>query len=184
MTSDDDVSTVLDGIADPAAVVGPDGVLRAVNRPWQAFGEQNGVIPDDTGGLGGSYRTWLDDPDDPDAARAAHGVLSVIDGTTDEFQMVYPCHSDTEQRWFRLVVAPLGHEAPRSVVTVHARLVDRHGEAEYAATEPVAIPVVCAWCRRRERGPDREWRDLDDPTVYAERQVSHGICDGCLEAFV
>ncbi|MEX2627391.1 MAG: hypothetical protein WD225_10950 [Ilumatobacteraceae bacterium] len=185
---DDRWNTALDAIDSPAAALDQHGVVRAVNEAWTRFAVDNGYDVGDAGGecgMGTSYHTWDDDPADAEARQASAGVLDVIEGRADSFQMVYPCHSPAEARWFRLVVAPLDDLAPRPVLTVHVRLDEQHGEAEYHAPSPPRLPVVCAWCGTRERLADGRWREVEPPATDARAgaAVSHGICPACVATF-
>lgn len=185
---DEQWHVTIDAIDSPAAALDHHGVVRVVNEAWKRFALDNGCDVGDVEadcGTGVSYRSWEDDPADAEARQAAAGVLDVIEGRVDSFQMVYPCHSPAEQRWFRLVVAPLGDASPRPVLTVHVRLDEQHGETEYRTASPLGLPVVCAWCSAQERLANGTWRALELPAagVRAGEPVSHGICPDCVAAF-
>ncbi len=174
---------VLDDLPAPAALVDQDGIILAVNTAWLEFGRANGA-PDPGTAVGFSYRDWLDDPD-PDAARAAAGVFSVIDGSAAEFSFTYPCHSPTEQRWFRFLTVPTTAERDAHlVVAVHLPLgpeTDRHLHefAHDALDRPHPELVLCAWCRERSQTANGAWGPIAlDLGVAAS--ISHGICPDCL----
>lgn len=175
-------SRILDEFDTPAALLDADGVVRVVNTAWDAFAVANDCPAEPSCGVGVGYRTWEHDRHDPEARRAAAGVLDVIHGRRPSFQMVYPCHAPTEERWFRLVVEPMADPAPRPVLTVHVRLDDRHGADEYHAVSPPALPVVCAWCGAHERASDGTWAPATADHLSG-LPVSHGICDTCVAKF-
>lgn len=98
---------MIDGIPVQAALIDGEGRIVAVNAYWRSFAEANDY-GDAACGLGANY---------VDVCRAASGAFSaearlvanelrsVLNGRRDEFSMVYPCHSPTERRWFRLLAA-------------------------------------------------------------------------------
>lgn len=193
-----DVRERLDLLEHPAAVLDLDGAVVMVNRAWERFCSENApddvtagtadrdVGPDADGAScvsGTTYRDFLDDGDDVLARRSAEGVFDVIEGRSDAFDLVYPCHAPDEERWFRLVVAPLDASAsPRRVLTMHVRLDVRHGAREFGVDGPPVRPErsVCAWCNDAERRGDR-WVPLRSP-LGPDDAVTHGICPSCAEA--
>ena len=59
------------------------------------------------------------------AAAFAEGIHSVFSGQREEFEMVYPCHSPTEARWFVGRVIPFtSGSSPRAVV-IHENITGR-----------------------------------------------------------
>ncbi len=174
---------VLDDVPAQAAVVDASGAIQAVNTEWRRFALENGAA-DPNATVGWSYRPWVDDSD-PDTAHAAAGVLSVINGDSDEFSFTYPCHSPTTERWFRFLVVPASPTTPpRAVLTLHLPLgpgvAERlHGlRREMLDGPPV---VVCAWCHGRSRKVEGGWT-YSAPDEVLVGPVSHGICPDCLEA--
>lgn len=57
------------------------------------------------------------------AAQAPEGILKIITGDLPLFQLEYPCHSPTHQRWFELRMSPLNLENGGVVVT-HTEVTD------------------------------------------------------------
>lgn len=106
-----------------AAVLGADGVIRAVNRAWRLFGELNGDDTDPGAWVGTSYlgecHTAMGRGGDgaADAKEAAEGIAAVCEGRQMEFEMEYPCPSPSEQRWFLLRASPLPSPYPGAIVT-------------------------------------------------------------------
>ena len=110
---------MIDGIPVQAALIDGDGRIVAVNAYWRNFAEANDY-GDAACGLGANY---------VDVCRTASGSFSaearlvgnelrdVLTGRRDEFSMVYPCHSPTERRWFRLLAA--GTRTPAGAVILH-----------------------------------------------------------------
>lgn len=111
--------SVLEAIRAHIAVLDHEGVIVATNGHWRRFAEENAPSDGQTvarTGVGTNYLKVCDaaisDADDL-AARVARGIRAVLAGSEPVYEVEYPCHSDTEARWFRLVVTPLGGGAIR-----------------------------------------------------------------------
>ncbi|MGK2948632.1 MAG: hypothetical protein ACSLFP_08660 [Acidimicrobiales bacterium] len=185
LSKESTILVVLNDVPTPAALVDAHGAIQAVNTAWLEFGRANGAV-DPGASIGWSYTTWLDAPD-AGAAQAAAGVMAVVGGLADEFTQTYPCHSPTEQRWFRFLVVPVAPgAAPRAVLAVHLPLgpgvAERlHELAQDLLTQEDRPPVlVCAWCDGLSRYVDGGWTE-SPPDQVIVGPVSHGICPGCLE---
>ena len=101
------------------AVLDGDGTIIAVNDAWQRFARENGG-GDSTGCVGSNYLSVCRKAagDDRDEAPAAHaGILAVLRGERDFFQLEYPCHAPDCQRWFLLTAAPLRHGRGGAIVS-------------------------------------------------------------------
>ncbi|MGX1308217.1 diguanylate cyclase (GGDEF)-like protein [Amorphus suaedae] len=117
---------VLDALTAQICVVDAGGVIIAVNRAWTRFLVENSP-PCETGedwpgmGVGAPYVRICQDAYGPDSEEAddfGRGLLSVLNGEVDGFELEYPCHSPTEERWFLGRVKPLpGHH--RGAVISH-----------------------------------------------------------------
>lgn len=86
------------------ALIGRNGVIRSVNDNWIRFSEENGGSPS-AAWIGANY---LDHCADNDPAR--NGIIDVLAGRQERFALDYPCHSPTEDRWFRMLVSPIQAE--------------------------------------------------------------------------
>ncbi|MBA3448079.1 MAG: PAS domain-containing protein [Pseudaminobacter sp.] len=102
-------AAVIDSLLSQLCVVDRDGVIIAVNRAWLSFKRENssGPLRSDVGthylkvcrnasGLGSE-----------EGMPFAAGLRSVLSGKAELFEMEYPCHSPTENRWFLGRVTPL-----------------------------------------------------------------------------
>jgi PAS domain S-box-containing protein len=70
-------------------------------------------------GLGTNYLDVCDADDGPDAAlaaQAAQGLRAVLKGERRTFELEYPCHSPSEERWFLLRAAALGNGMAGAIV--------------------------------------------------------------------
>jgi two-component system, cell cycle sensor histidine kinase and response regulator CckA len=102
---------VLDSLTEQIAVIDRKGVIVAVNRSWSQFAIENGAPSLVETSVGTNYLEFCvnaqEHPHGDEAPQALAGIRSVLSGELPSFQLDYPCHSPSEQRWFRLVVAPL-----------------------------------------------------------------------------
>jgi len=111
------LQAVLDGVPEVTAVLDAFGTILDVNRAWRDFAEANGA-PSAQHYVGANYieacRLASEDP----VARAAElGIRSVLGGERPSFELVYPCHSPTVERWFLLKVVPFGWPGGGCVTT-------------------------------------------------------------------
>ena len=100
------------------------GGIIAVNEAWRRFADANAFL-DSHHGVGRNYLAVCDAVcgDDASTARqASTGIRSVLQGEAEGFAIAYPCHSATEQRWFRMTVAPLAEERANGAVVMHVDL--------------------------------------------------------------
>ncbi|MCA9679977.1 MAG: GAF domain-containing protein [Kofleriaceae bacterium] len=100
---------LLSAVEGSACVVDARGRVLAVNREWRLFALQNGAHRATALGVGVDYLAVCRASPEPAAAAAAAGIATVLAGVEAEFQYVYPCHSETVARWYRMRVARLRH---------------------------------------------------------------------------
>ncbi|PYE53343.1 PAS domain-containing sensor histidine kinase [Deinococcus yavapaiensis] len=102
------VQAMLDAVPGHVAVVDERGGIRAVNRAWIQFMLENGGNST-TCGVGANYLRVCDGAGGSnvdDGTRVAAGLRGVLDGTLARFDLEYPCHSPTRQRWYVVHVTP------------------------------------------------------------------------------
>lgn len=152
------------------AVLDAAGTIIAVNGGWLRFGRENGRA-DPGADLGRTYPLV-----------AAEGIRHVIAGPELEYSRVYPCHSPTERRWFRLLVARVDHGWPGRCIVIHRRLEDAPRHEDIASTGHElglrwqGIYTVCAWCQQQTRDPLGRWiPGRPEPG----QNISHGLCATC-----
>jgi signal transduction histidine kinase/HAMP domain-containing protein/putative methionine-R-sulfoxide reductase with GAF domain len=121
---------ILNSVTAEIAVLDRDGVIVAVNQPWQRFALENGVTPGQTSprtGIGANYLAICQSGSGlpADGAMDAHaGIRAVTEGRLPRYRLEYPCHSPQQQRWFSLSVTPLG-SAAGGVVVAHTDITER-----------------------------------------------------------
>jgi PAS domain-containing protein len=129
--------TVIDAMSANIALLDRLGVIKLVNRNWRSFSDANGGKPGEYG-LGFNYldlgevspcestghcRANADlNEERRNLEAATAGIRAVLVGETDRFEMSYPCHSPTEERWFLLTVTPFPNGSTLKVVVSHENI--------------------------------------------------------------
>jgi two-component system CheB/CheR fusion protein len=100
---------ILQALSANIAVLNSAGEIKQVNVGWEQFCRDNGGELRKCG-LGVNYLAVCEAA----AARGADegrlagdGIRDVLDGSRPSFTLEYPCHSPTEERWFRMEVTPM-----------------------------------------------------------------------------
>ncbi len=115
--------SILDSMRAEIAVVDRDGVILMVNASWRRFVAEN---PNAGAGMafaniGSNYlevcRLAFERDQDELALKSRQGIQAVLSGTLSEFTLEYPCHSPSRQRWFIMMVAPLGPDGKGAVIS-------------------------------------------------------------------
>jgi len=118
---------ILNALPAHIALLDKEGVIVAVNESWRRFASAN-VLQGSDYGVGLNYLEVCDSSQgdcSAEAHAAALGIRSVLRGDLRHFALEYPCHSPTEQRWFRVMVTPLHEGRPGGVVVMHVNITDR-----------------------------------------------------------
>ena len=120
-------AAILDALAPHIALLDPDGMIVSVNAAWRRFGQENGLqSPGD--GIGMNYLKQCDQACTGHAVEApavAAGLRAVLNGQSTAYSIEYPCHSLTEQRWFRFTATPLSSDHLQGAVVMHANITER-----------------------------------------------------------
>jgi len=107
----------------PAQVVMLDkrGTIIQVNQAWERFAQENSETEPVNTGIGTNYLAvcWaVFGLSDVEASECLTGLHALLDGSINQFDFEYPCHSPTEERWFLMRAVPL-HDRERGVVISH-----------------------------------------------------------------
>ncbi len=114
---------VLNSVAAEIAVVDRAGVIQAVNQRWRLFAQENGVKPGCPVPHADVGTNYLDVCSaDPAAADARDGIQAVLDARLESFSLEYPCHGPRQQRWFSMIVTPLGENLQHGVTITHTEI--------------------------------------------------------------
>jgi len=109
-------------------VIDRQGGIIAVNHAWAEFARLNDADGSPSVTVGANYcdvcrRATAGK--DSSAAQALRGIEAVLNGTSEQFTMEYPCHSPKEERWFFMTVAPLGPGGENGAVITHLNITER-----------------------------------------------------------
>jgi DNA-binding CsgD family transcriptional regulator len=112
---------IMNSLSAQIAILDESGTIMETNKSWQEFGAANGVeMPNDS--LGRNYLDVCDRSGDESGELAAIGIRKVLSGELQAFNMQYPCHSPTEERWFVLRVAKLRAAGKPQAVVSHENI--------------------------------------------------------------
>lgn len=117
---------VIDAMPDGVAILSPDGAIRCVNEIWRQFSSENEGDPA-RHFVGENYINICRKSaakGDRLAAEVEAGLAKVMAGAK-QFQVEYPCHSKTEQRWFELIATPLELGGERFALISHRNITTR-----------------------------------------------------------
>ena len=119
------VEAGIDRMPHEVAILDADGTIVVVNEMWRRFADTNhGVHPDYW--VGENYFEVCEAADDSLAAiDLVAGLQEVLAGERDQYQYEYPCHSPSEQRWFRLDAVPFDHDGESYLLISHTNITDR-----------------------------------------------------------
>ena len=120
-------AAILNGLPANIALLDANGFIVAVNEAWQQFGRSNG-LRGSSAEVGANYLDVCLEAhgDHSDGATwVADGLSSVLERTATGFDVVYPCHSPSSQRWFQMTATSLGEDRESGVVVMHLDITDR-----------------------------------------------------------
>jgi PAS domain S-box-containing protein len=113
----------LDSLTARIAILDDRGDIIAVNAAWRRFAESANGASDF---IGCNYVAVCDAATaDPVAKAVARGLEEVLAGERTVFELEYPCHSLSAQRWFLLRATPYEGPGPLRVVVAHEDITDR-----------------------------------------------------------
>lgn len=187
---------LLDALPGTAALIDIDGTIVAVNDRWLAFGLAQGAARESLDVGANYFAACLPAGSDPDATAAQRGLHDVLEGRSDDFATTYPCHSPTEQRWFRFTAAPYVVDGRRFALVLHVNVtenelrlrllteltgaalleLDAAGNLVYATSAWAALAPDDA---PRAQQRDRSWLDAFDPadSVNVEAALDTALKD-------
>jgi PAS domain-containing protein len=119
----------IDALTGELALLDEQGRIIMVNRAWREFGAENDPAGRDF--VGHSYLAACAAGAGDDGAEAfARGLRDLIAGRRDRFEVEYPCHSPTEQRWFLARAARFTSDGAARVVVTHEDITVRRRAEE------------------------------------------------------
>ncbi|NOT66918.1 MAG: PAS domain-containing protein [Methylophilaceae bacterium] len=147
-------TSILNSLTAHIAVLDGQGVIFAVNNAWRQFAEDNGLLASRWDALGVNYldvcKHARNQPDGREANAAYRGIVAVLAGERETFQLEYPCHSPHQQRWFQMNASPL-QGSRRGVVVSHEDITRRKQaqqqllDSEQILSESQRIAHIGSW---------------------------------------
>ena len=128
--------STVDALSADLAILDETGKILTVNKAWQRFAQANGAAMDRVS-EGINYLKVCETatgPNSEGAAEFAAGIRSILKGEQDEFILEYPCHSETENRWFIGRVTRFPGDGDTRLVVSHENITKRM-QAEFALRE-------------------------------------------------
>jgi diguanylate cyclase (GGDEF)-like protein len=117
----------LDSLLSIVAVLRSDGTIVAVNAAWNAFATENGLV-ENRCGPGVNYLRVCESATGSCSEQApliANAIRDVAQNQIPDFQIEYPCHSPTEQRWFVARVTRFTVDSQCFIVVTHDDITQR-----------------------------------------------------------
>lgn len=135
---------LLDALAAQIAVLDASGRVVAVNERWKRFARDNGGD-----GLacyvGGDYLAACEDAarqGDEAAGRVLSALRELQAGARGFFQVEYPCHSPTEERWFIVHLSSFTHDGRVYLVTAHEEITSRVAMEQRVETANAELDAI------------------------------------------
>jgi len=116
---------ILDALPASLAVLDGTGVITYVNRAWQRFAEENGM-KDPGCGVGQSYLSECERSSSDEARLLVEGIRQVLRGSSERFELDYPCHAPNQERWFMALVTPFLSDSGRGALVTHVDVTVYH----------------------------------------------------------
>jgi len=108
---------VYDSVDTHISVLDKAGNIISVNESWTEFGAENSNkvdAPPDNTNTGVNYleicQQAIGEDRGDEALEVYEGIKAVLDGRQEQFELEYPCHSPTEERYFLVRAVPLSGE--------------------------------------------------------------------------
>jgi len=110
----------IDALPAHTAILDRDGVIRYVNRSWREFADANDYQGHQHG-LGTNYLDMCM-PIEGSNDEVYDRLRRVLSGEVGDLCHDYPCHSETEKRWFQMRVTPFLHEDEAYFLVTHENI--------------------------------------------------------------
>ena len=144
------LKSILDTISKHIVVIDEKGDIQFVNRSWQTFGDENNCQCN-TQWEEQNYLAICQSAaqqGDEFGAQALSGISQVINQQLTEYYLEYPCHSNTDKRWFLMRAVPFEHASKRFIVISHINITERK-VAEQQVQELARIDGLTQIANRR-----------------------------------
>jgi nitrogen-specific signal transduction histidine kinase len=110
--------SILESLRSNVCVIDNTGFIIEVNQAWVDFALENDMPEQSAVGVGLNYlEICLKSASTDESMEARSGILSVLDGSRQIFEMEYACHSPIKQRWFRMTAMRLPRPEGGAVIS-------------------------------------------------------------------
>ncbi|UMZ74358.1 PAS domain S-box protein [Natranaerofaba carboxydovora] len=126
----DQYGIIIDAFEENICLLNEDGYIEQVNNSWLDFARANNANIDRVK-QGVNYIEICNSAaydDKQYAFKFNEGLLQVIEGRMDNFEMEYPCHSPTKERWFNARVTPyykVNNKSKNKVIVTHQEITEK-----------------------------------------------------------
>ena len=160
----------IDSVLDEIVVIDRDGKIMMVNEAWRKFSRESD-LESDKPTLGTEVGDNYLEACQPNTGIAANhniqaldGIEAVLEGRLPAFSIEYPCHSPDQQRWFKMLVLPLGSDR-QGVVIAHTNI------TEFKLTEEALRLSKERWKFALEGSGDGvwDWNIQTSEALYSKR---------------
>lgn len=117
---------ILDSITESMAVINHSGEILFTNKAWRSFSADN-MGDDSSTGVSNNYFAVCDKVKGHESKMAKDanlGIKKVINGELEIFELEYPCHSPTENKWFILRASKVS-TIPELTLLAHIDITNR-----------------------------------------------------------
>ena len=125
------LSIILNTLPANIALLDDKGIIADINDAWRNFADCNRLVSRDYG-IGDNYLKITADAkgeEKEDGKRISSGIKNVLSKLSDSFEYEYPCHTPSEERWFRMIVTPLSEKERGGVVVMHLNITEQKKNA-------------------------------------------------------
>lgn len=120
--------SVFNALTANIAVLNDQGTIITVNKAWLKFAAENGVSSLNKVNVGVNYFDVCRKArgkSSEEASIVLNGLLSILNGESDYFELEYPCHSPDVQRWFLMKATPVNCGGNKCIVVSHVNITKR-----------------------------------------------------------
>lgn len=121
------IQAALDALSAHIALLDENATIIAVNQAWRDFADCNGLPRSSAYGLGKNYLEVCDSAswhNSDEAPLVALGLRDVMRGVLNDFELEYPCHSPTQQRWFVARVSRFEWDGHPRLIVAHQNVTE------------------------------------------------------------
>ena len=122
----DRLTSVQDALKANIVLLDKNGNIEAVNESWKKFANANYLLNRNYC-VGINYLDVCRKAEGEGSKRALEagaGIKKVLQGKLEEFSIEYPCHTQFERRWFRLITTPISRTRKEGALVMHFNITE------------------------------------------------------------